>query len=695
MTEPPSEAMLGEANAAVSTQADAVRSIKASLKEGKVQKSEVDAAILKLKDLKAAATKMQQEYDACTEAVAGTFRSKDEFRAAMVNAAERRMFYVPSYRIYGSVAGFYDYGPPGCAVKQNITALWRQHFVLEESMLEVECPAVTPAAVLKASGHVERFTDLMVRDLVTHDCHRADHLLEGALERALANRTTLALSNERVEEARTLLATVGELKEESLGAALTSWQVKAPDTGNDITPLPFAFNLMFKTSIGPSGASTGYLRPETAQGIFVNFKDLLYFNGGKLPFAAAQIGQSYRNEISPKQGLLRVREFTQAEIEHFCFPDQKDHPGFASVADEAPLIFSRELQMGAEKKPQPKKLGEAVAQGIIANETLGYFIGRTHLFLKRIGLDQKRVRFRQHLEHEMAHYAQDCWDAEIECSYGWVECVGLADRSAFDLDVHSKASTVALMAREDYPEPRQVKSMKPHPNRKELGKTFKQLSKAIEAALAEASEDEKEDWAKVIQDGGSFQLVVNSATVEINKDMVSFKAEEKKETGRWVTPSVIEPSFGIGRILYCLLEHSFYAREGDAQRTVFAFSPAVAPVKATVFPLLQKPEFNQLAHAISKALIAKGLSATIDTTGTTIGKRYSRTDELGVPFSVTVDHQTVLDGSVTVRERDSTAQIRVPSDELPLLLADLSSLTTTWEKVQMIFPAQQPSAAAV
>ena len=224
-------------------------------------------------------------------------QNKEAFRAAVSGVLERRLFYIPSFKIYNSVAGFYDYGPPGCAIKQNITQTWRQHFVLEEGMLELECPAVTPEIVLKASGHVDRFTDFMVTDVKTGDCHRADHLLEHALEALLEDKKN-PLSAEAAKEARDLLASVGELKADTLGSALTKYGVKSPDTGNDISA-PFAFNLMFKTSIGPKGDIVGFMRPETAQGIFVNFRDLLYYNGGKLPFAAAQIGNAYRNEIAP------------------------------------------------------------------------------------------------------------------------------------------------------------------------------------------------------------------------------------------------------------------------------------------------------------------------------------------------------------------------------------------------------------
>ena len=208
-------------------------------------------------------------------------------------------------------------------------------------------------------------------------------------------------------------------------------------------------------------------------------RDLLYFNGNKLPFAAAQIGQSYRNEISPRAGLIRVREFTQAEIEHFVNPNDKSHPKFASIAQVESLLFSRELQKSEERKSKRLSFGEAVEKGIIANETLAYFMARTCLFMEKIGINMSKLRFRQHLEHEMAHYAEDCWDCEVETSYGWIECVGLADRAAYDLKAHSTKSSAELVALEKFPEPREVEVIEARPNKKEIGKTFKRDSKII------------------------------------------------------------------------------------------------------------------------------------------------------------------------------------------------------------------------
>lgn len=610
---------------------------------------------------------------------------KEAFRTALINVLERRLFFIPSFKIYGAVAGFFDYGPPGCAVKQNITQAWRQHFVLEEGMLEVECPAVTPEPVLKASGHVERFTDFMVTDVVTGDCHRADHMLENALESVIDDTKTSAADKREAEDT---LARVGELGASELNELLKKYNVKAPETGNDISA-PFPFNLMFKTSIGPKGDMVGYLRPETAQGIFVNFRDLLFYNGGKLPFAAAQIGSSYRNEISPRAGLLRVREFTQAEIEHFCNPADKSHPKFEQVKDVAPLIYSRELQLGAEKAPKRIALGEALKQGIIANETLAYFIGRTYLFCCKIGLDPERVRFRQHLQHEMAHYAEDCWDCEVESSYGWVECAGLADRSAYDLNAHTAASKIELAAYERYPEPRMEEVITVVPNKRELGKALKREAGKVAEALEALSDEKALELKSTLEAGNPRNICVEGKDMEIQPSWVEIKQEMKKVHGRNYTPAVIEPSFGIGRLLYCMFEHCFYTRDGDERRAVFKFTPVAAPIKATVFPLMAKGDLVKMAEQVSAAITRVGLSNAVDTTGVSIGKRYARTDEIGVPFAVTIDFETLSEDTATLRDRDSTAQVRVPVPELPDLLRKLTDMETTWEEVAEKYPAQE------
>ncbi|CAL5440574.1 unnamed protein product [Camellia sinensis] len=620
------------------------------------------------------------EMDAAPQEV---HNNREAFRQAVVNTLERRLFYIPSFKIYRGVAGLYDYGPPGCAVKSNVLAFWRQHFVLEENMLEVDCPCVTPEVVLKASGHVDKFTDLMVKDEKTGTCYRADHLLKDFCKEKLERDPNI--TKEKTSEFRHVLAVLDDLSEEELGAKIKEYGITAPDTKNPLSA-PYPFNLMFQTSIGPSGLNPGYMRPETAQGIFVNFKDLYYYNGNKLPFAAAQIGQAFRNEISPRQGLLRVREFTLAEIEHFVDPADKSHPKFSEVSNLEFLMFPREDQVSGQSA-RTIRLGEAVSEGIVNNETLGYFIGRVYLFLTYLGIDKERLRFRQHLANEMAHYAADCWDAEIECSYGWIECVGIADRSAYDLHAHTDKSGVPLVAAEKFSEPREVEKLVIAPVKKELGLAFKGDRKMVVEALEAMGEKEAMEMKATLESKGEVQFTVCTLgkDVSIMKNMVTISKEKKKEHQRVFTPSVIEPSFGIGRIIYCLYEHSFYTRPskgGDEQLNVFRFPPLVAPIKCTVFPLVQNQQYEEVAKRIAKSLTAAGISYKIDITGTSIGKRYARTDELGVPLAITVDSTT----SVTLRERDSKKQIRVNVEEVASVVKEVTDGLSTWADVQWKYP---------
>ena len=622
----------------------------------------------------------------------------------MQNALERRLFYIPSFKIYGGCAGFFDYGPTGCALKSNFLAAWRQHFVVEENMMEIECPAVTPEVVLKTSGHVDRFQDFMVSDTITKEPYRADHVLEEKLEALLEATGADALTGERREEVARDLAAVEGMDKVELGAKLAAYNCTSPE-GNPLTE-PFPFNLMFKTSIGPRGDATGYLRPETAQGIFINFKDLLFYNGNKLPFAAAQIGMSYRNEISPQKGLIRVREFQQAEIEHFCSPFDKSHPKFIHVDHVEVPLYSATIQMkpaAKDRVPVVMKMGDAVSSKIVANETIGYFIARTFQFLLDVGVDPNRVRFRQHLAHEMAHYANDCWDAEIETSYGWIECAGLADRSAYDLTVHGKATKTDLTAYESFAMPQTVEEVQITPNKRTLGQAFKRDAKLVMDALTSLSEADAEALQTKLSAEGQGDVVVQGNPVTVTADHVSIVRATVTKHGRTFIPSVIEPSFGVGRIIYALLEHAFYVREASkedatdekdkdkdaSQRTVFRFSPMVAPVKCTIFPLMQKPELIQPATELIAQARRAGLSSIMDTTGVSIGRRYASTDEIGVPYAVTIDYDTLKDGTVTIRERDSMGQVRVPLTEVIGVLTQLSGGIVTWEATQIKYPAQK------
>lgn len=462
---------------------------------------------------------------------------------------------------------------------------------------------------------------------------------------------------------------------------LKKYNVKSPaNKENDLTK-PFPFNLMFKTTIGPEGNSVGYLRPETAQGLFVNFRRLLDYNLQRMPFAASQIGLGFRNEISPRNGLLRVREFCMAEIEHFVNPKEKTHPKFSRVASKVLVLFPATAQLETGRTVN-MSIGEAVATGVVNNETLGYFMARTQMWLEKIGVNPVKMRFRQHLKTEMAHYAADCWDMEINLSYGWIECVGHADRACYDLQQHSKRTGVSMQAAEILPEQITVERFVAEPVKKLLGPRFKTDQKKVMDALDALENEEAEQLQK--------ELATNGTSVidgfEITPELVTFKREKKTISELKYTPSVIEPSYGIGRILYAVLEHAFSQRNGAEERCVMAFKPSVAPIKVGIYRLLNSPSFNPIISDIREMLQAVDLSNRVDSSAGTIGRRYARSDELGIPFAVTVDFDTFIDNSVTVRDRDSMTQVRVAISSLVALMQQLVAEKMSWSSVLSRFP---------
>jgi glycyl-tRNA synthetase len=559
---------------------------------------------------------------------------------------------------------------------------WRKHFVLNEGMLEMECTCLTPAVVLATSGHVERFTDLMVKDVQTAECFRADKLLEDIIDQYIAQHPMLT-AEEREVHLR-IQRQADAYSPQELDRMLLQYECKGP-SGEPYSP-SFPFNLMFQTSIGPEGTAVGYLRPETAQGLFVNFRRLLDLNANKMPFAAAQIGLGFRNEIAPRSGLLRVREFCMGEIEHFVNPNDKTHANFHTVRDNVLVLFGRDDQLGSGKTKKVT-VGEAVESGLINNQTLAYFMARTQLFMEKIGMDINRLRFRQHLTTEMAHYAADCWDLEIESSYGWVECVGHADRACYDLLVHSKATKTLMVATEKVDPPQEIELAKLKLDRKELGKVFMNDQRNVATALETLAEDWKnfEPIATGLETDG--KAMVDG--YEVTKAMVSWTKMKKIIHERKFTPSVIEPSFGMGRILYSLLEHSFYHRDGDDQRCVMRFKPQVAPEKCAVFPISSNKECNSVVDEIASDLVENDLATRVDKSTASLGRRYARADELGVPFAVTVDFQTLIDNTVTLRERDSTKQIRLNKVDVTPIISKIVRGKVTWADLTRKYPLVQ------
>lgn len=573
--------------------------------------------------------------------------NKSEFE----NTCRRKFFFDKSFDIYGGVSGLYDYGPILCSIKNNFLQEWRKHFILEENMCEIECTCTTPEEVFIHSGHVDKFNDIMCKDVITGECFRLDKHIELWLENLIENKNTPA---ENLQELKQLLIDVGSMSIIAMSQIVNKYNIKS-SKGNDLSD-PFPFNLMFSTTIGPEGSKVGYLRPELAQGIFMNFKRIMDTSNAKsIPFAIASIGQAFRNEIAPRNSLLRVREFTLAEIEHFVDPNNKKHEKFENIKDIKIFAWNRNLQ-STGKNPELQTIGYLVENKIIDNETLGYFIGRTQLFLQNIGM--KYVRFRQHRSDEMAHYAQDCWDTECLSSYGWIECVGIADRSAYDLTQHMNGSTKDLFVREELENPIVIKKRKLVLNKDLLKEKYPKHFGRILNNVKNKVLSENENLGTIMIDYiEKDRTIINCL---ITEDMYDVVYEIEKQTFRKYVPNVIEPSFGIGRILYCMLEQNYSVKNEEEKRAVFSIVPILAHRQIGVLSLTQNKIFDDVLVKICGELKKNNITFITDNSGVSIGKKYARLDEIGIPFCITCDFDTVgKDNCVTIRSRDTMMQERI------------------------------------
>jgi glycyl-tRNA synthetase len=542
----------------------------------------------------------------------------------------RRGFLWQSFEIYGGMAGFVDYGPLGNGLRRNLERLWREYFVINERAVEIDTPTIGIEDVFIASGHASSFTDVAIECKKCGRIYRADHYIKEKLG---------------IEVEETI-----EFVEE----ILSTYDVKCECGGSFKDPEHF--NLMFSTKIGPGKGKDAYLRPETAQGIFIDFKRLADYFRDKLPFGVCQIGRAYRNEISPRQGVIRLREFNQAELEYFVHPRDKRHPNFNLYHD-----FSIKLVDKFDVE-HDITLREAVEKGIIAHELLAYFIGKTAEFLLKAGFKKDKMRFRQHKDDERAHYAVDCWDAEALTSYGWIEVVGIADRGDYDLTKHREYSKEDLSIFVQFEEPVRAKVRELIPKMSLLGPKFKDKSKKIAEAIENYKGEIKD--RKIIVEIDGEKIIVESEYYEIEE-------KEKLVHGERVVPHVIEPSFGLDRIAYAILEQSFETDVVDGEkRKVLRLKRWMAPVQVAVLPLLSKEPFTEKAKEITNLLKNAGVFTEYDDSGS-IGRRYRRYDEIGTPFCITVDHQTFEDSTITIRDRDTTRQIRVEEMKVTGILKEL------------------------
>ena len=540
---------------------------------------------------------------------------------------KRRGVFLPAFEIHGGAKGLYDFGPVGGRLRNRVNQTWLNHWLSLGNIVEISCPTVTPYAVLEASGHVGEFSDFMTVCGSCEEASRADTLLES------------------------FHSNPDSLTKDELQSLLDQSQPPCPACQGIEWSEITAQNLMFNTTIGAgSSGRPGFLRPETAQGMFTSFSALYRHNRERLPFGAIQVGKGYRNEISPRQGMIRLREFNMAELEYFINPHEEPGHDFTPWSEQMITLIADgqgEIQMSFK---------DAVEQNIIRHATVGYFMAQTFDFLVKVGIDSERLRFRQHEADEMAHYASDCWDAEIHGSYGWVECVGIAHRGCYDLESHEKATGKSLRARREFSEPQVIETDGWTINGATAGPAFRALAGAVKAAV------------EGLPATTSFPHLVSLESGEqVTVEPEHVKRDQRTETitGEWYIPHVVEPAFGIDRIIWHILDHAYDETGKDGEEyTVMRLSENVAPVDYCVFPLFEKDGMGELAQSIHRTLCSKqNLVSMYDSSGS-IGRRYARADEIGVPKCITVDHQSLEDQTVTIRDRDSGEQHRVRIDSL-------------------------------
>ncbi len=558
--------------------------------------------------------------------------SKDDRYTKITELAKRRGFFWPSYEIYGGVAGFYDLGPLGSLLKNNIIQLWREYFIYMHSdlVVEIETPVITPKVVFEASGHLQHFTDPIVECLKCGRKFRADQLIE------------------EVTGAKVEGKPVSELTE-----IIRSKGIKCPVCNGELSDVKL-FNLLFQTYIGPYTQNIAFLRPETAQGMFVNFKRVHTVMREKLPLGIAQIGRVARNEISPRQGMFRLREFTIAEIEFFYDPEEPGEPPFSRFDSTLRILTAEAKVRGGDALVI--RAEEAIEEGVIKSPWLAYWMVVSKEFIKELGVKENEMMFEEKLPHERAHYATQTFDQLVKVSkWGWIEVSGHAYRGDYDLSGHIKYSGQDLTVFKRFKEPKIIKRKVVKVNKAIIGRLFKSEAGRVLKVIQGLSPDEVERMLSKL--GGDY---IEIEGYKIPKDALSVEVTEEKVFGKRFVPHVAEPSFGVERLMIVALDKAYHE---EADRVVLKLPVKLAPIKVAVYPLLTKEPLVKVAKEIYYSILKNAIPAIYDDSGS-IGRRYARADEIGVPYAVTIDYQTLEDGTVTIRFRDSKRQIRVSKDEL-------------------------------
>jgi len=551
--------------------------------------------------------------------------------------ARRRGFFWQSYEIYGGVSGFVTYGFLGAKLKQKIESKLRELFVNKLGILEIESPVISPSKVFEASGHVDHFKEPMVECQKCKKRFRADHLL----------REFAKISEAEVEK-----LSLKELKE-----TMEKNEIRCPECSGTFGE-PKYFLTMFKTTIGPYSEAVGYGRPEAAQGIFVEFRRLCEMAREKLPFGVIQIGHALRNEISPRQGLIRLREFTIIDLEFFFDPEEPDCFLLKNVEGETLRLFLAENKLRGSEEIVEITVKEALEKGYIKAEWQAVFMALAKKLLADLGVPPEKQRFIEKLPWERAHYALQSFDQEVYVErWGWVEVSGHAYRTDYDLKRHMKFSGVDMRVFKEYEKPVEREQAFIKPLMAKLGPIFK--TEAAEVAEMISGVDPGEVEASIKKDG--YYML---GECKILPEHVEITRRKVKEQGKRFFPHVVEPSFGSDRLVYVALEYAYRIKD---DRAILSFPRDIAPMQVGVYPLVSKDGLPEKALQVYRMLLNEGFMVEYDEAGS-IGRRYARADEIGIPLGITVDYKTLKDNTVTIRDRDSWKQVRTRVIDLPELL---------------------------
>ena len=559
----------------------------------------------------------------------------DKF-TAINELAKRRGFFWSSFEIYGGTGGFVTYGPLGTRLKQNVEARLRELFVKKIGIFEMESTVIAPSKVFEASGHVDHFKEPMIECQKCNTRFRADHLLE---EKGLSSKEAEKMTLEEIAQ------------------EIVVREIVCPDCRGNFGK-PQRYLTMFETTIGPYNGAVGYGRPEAAQNIFVEFNRLFNIAREKLPFGAIQIGHALRNEISPRQGLIRLREFTISDLEFFFDPENQGCCFIKEVEEEVLPILLCDTRLKECEEVTFFTVREALDKKIIFCEWQAFFMAMAKRLLVELGVPMERQRFLEKLAWEKAHYSTQSFDQEVLVDrWGWVEVSGHAYRTDYDLACHMKASGVDLRVYKEYLVPVEKEELVVKPIMAKFGPAFKGDAGKVAAELADAPID------KVIADMDR-EGYVWVGKYQVFKEQVEISHQKTVERGTRFIPHVVEPSFGCDRLFYVALEYAYRVKE---DRVILSFPRCITPIQVGIYPLMGKDGLDIKALELQKQLIQAGFMTDYDESGS-IGRRYARADEAGVALGITVDYDTLTDDTVTIRDRDSWQQVRTAIKDLPELL---------------------------